>query len=117
MEKPRCLIIDDERDVEQVEYRMRDLYGKSILPNAEFVICKDYNSGILALMQQGPWDVLYLDHDIASYDENYIEKTGYSVMCFLEEEPRLLPKKIYCISASPVGRQRINQVISKLYGG
>jgi len=58
---------------------------------------------------------LYLDHDLASFEGDK-EKTGYDVICWLEENTEYLPiHGIYCVSSNPVGRSRINQVIDKLY--
>ncbi len=50
------------------------------------VIARTYDEGIRELTYNGPWDLLLLDHDLASF-VNGIEKTGYDVMCFLEENP------------------------------
>jgi hypothetical protein len=63
----------------------------------------------------GPWDVLYLDHDISSYEDGR-EYTGYDVMCFLEANPHLLPREIRLVTANPAGRVRMQAVIEKLYG-
>ena len=93
----RVLLIDDLRD-----------------RNAD-VTARNYNDGIKQLKENGPWDLLLLDHDIASYDNQHQEKTGYHVMCWLEENQKYLPADVRCISASPVGKERINQVICKLY--
>ena len=77
-------------------------------------------------------DELYIDHDLGSD-----QRTGYDLMCVLEDahigarwSPRKelinglinatkseLPKSITCVSDNPAGRQRIQQVIDKLYGG
>lgn len=70
--------------------------------------CRTYAEGIESL-KEGGWDVLWLDHDLGE------EKTGYDIMCFLEENPKYLPGKIVCVSANPVGRKRIEQVIDKIY--
>lgn len=93
----RTLLIDDERtmDVTQIERR--------------------YAQGIYALENEGPWDILYLDHDLAgTYQRG--EVTGYTIMCWLEKNPQFLPGKIICVSSNPPGRARIEQVIRKLYG-
>ena len=84
------LLIDDERNI-----------------NADMIV-RNYSLGISAL-QIRIWDVLWLDHDLGE------EKTGYDVMCWLEQNLGFLPKKIVCISSNPVGKKRINQVIEKLY--
>lgn len=78
-------------------------------------IARDYFAGIEAL-ELGVWDVLLLDHDLASYEDDGTERTGYDVMCWLEEHPEYLPRKeIKIVSANPVGRARMQIVIDKLY--
>ena len=84
---------------------------KTVLPADR--IARTFDDGIKALKQEGPFDILYLDHDLGDPDPN---KTGYGVMNFLEANPELLPKKIICISSNPPGKQRIQMVIDKLYG-
>jgi hypothetical protein len=94
----KTLLIDDMRDIKAD------------------VIARTYNEGIKALKSQGPFDILYLDHDLASYDEYGREKTGYDIMCFLEVNLRYLPASIVVVSSNPVGRRNMEVVIDKLYG-
>ena len=103
MKKERTLLIDDTRDLASAD-----------------VIARNFDEGIRQLSLNGPWDVLLLDHDLASYDEAGREHTGYDVMLWLEEQvvnnkPGALPGRIECVSANPVGRERIKAVIRKLY--
>lgn len=79
------------------------------------VIARNYWSGLWALTSQ-KWELLYLDHDLHSYDEVGREWTGYDIMCFLEAHPEHRPERILCISSNPAGRARIEVVIEKLYG-
>lgn len=79
------------------------------------VLARNYDEGIRQLQLNGPWDLLLLDHDLASFDENGKESTGYDIMCWLEANTQFLPKKIECVSANPVGRARITLVINSLY--
>lgn len=95
----RTLLIDDYRSLASAQ-----------------VIARNYDEGIKQLELNGPWDALLLDHDLGSYNDDGQEMTGYSVVCWLEENTEYLPKHIQCVSSSPVGRQRINMVINKLYG-
>lgn len=57
-----------------------------------------------------------LDHDLSIDDilkqDNFKEKTGYDVICWMEEN-NVWPEFIQCHSANPWGRDRINQVINK----
>lgn len=87
----RILLIDDSRNMDVTK------------------IARDYYEGVLALSCRR-WDLVYLDHDLGG------DKTGYDIMCWLEEHQDCLPPKIVCISANPPGRDRINAVIKKLYG-
>lgn len=89
-ETPNILLIDD----------LRTIIGA--------VTCRTYAEGIAAL-QATYWDTLYLDHDLGE------EKTGYDVMCFLEANPDRLPGKIKLVTSNPVGRERMEVVIRKLY--
>lgn len=78
-------------------------------------VARDYFSGIEAL-ENAEWDILLLDHDLACYDEDGKEWTGYDVMCWLEAHPEHLPKQeIRIVSSNPVGRNRMQTVIDKLY--
>lgn len=65
--KPRVLLIDDLRNLEAN------------------VIARDPIEGIRQLRLCGPWDVLLLDHDMATYEEDGTEITGYDVLLWLEE--------------------------------
>lgn len=82
------------------------------------VLCRTYSDGEKALRLMGPWDVLYLDHDLGSMGiertETGKELTGYSIMEFLENNPQYLPKKIVVVSDNPVGRKKIEVVIERL---
>jgi len=73
---------------------------------------------IAALEKLGPWDLLLLDHDLNSFDPDVgKEYTGYDIMCFLETNPHLLPKKTKLVTDNSAGRKRMALVLDKLYGG
>lgn len=91
----RILLIDDMRNI------LADRTART------------YDDGIKALETEGPWDVLYLDHDLGDPDER---KTGYGIMCWIEANPQFKPAKISIVSANPVGRKNMLVVIQKLYG-
>mgnify|MGYP003439180954 FL=1 len=100
---PRILLIDDTRDETSPEVSRRvDL------------IARNYWAGIDALVVMGPWDLLFLDHDLNSF-ENDREYTGYNIVNFLEDNPHFMPKDVQIVSSNPVGRQRMGVVLSKLY--
>ena len=80
--------------------------------------CRTYEEGIKYL-QKGPWDLLLLDHDLGDFifEGTYMrEKTGYDVLCWLERNPQFLPKRIELVTANPVGRQRMESLVRRLYG-
>lgn len=105
----RTLLIDD----------MRNIAGDRV--------ARTFDDGIAALTNEGPWDILYLDHDLGEVDGHGSEiprevdgelymPNGYGIMCFLEANQQYLPKKIQIVSSNPVGRAKMQVVINKLYG-
>lgn len=96
----RCLLIDDIRTPDMVSLE------------EDVQIARTYDQGIECL-REGNWDILYLDHDLGDPDER---KTGYGIMCFLEQNIDLLPKEIVLVTANPVGRKNMQAVIFLLYG-
>jgi hypothetical protein len=89
----RILVIDDLRTFSEATSHART-----------------FADGVTALVSE-KWDKLYLDHDLGE------TKTGYDVMCWLEINPKCLPREIILVTSNPVGRQRMQMVIDKLYGG
>lgn len=102
----KVLLIDDTRTVDFIERRY------DATPTT---IARNFAEGINALKNGGPFDLLLLDHDLASYDEEGNELTGYKIMLFLEEHPEYLPGQIVVVSSNPVGRDKMQVVIDKLY--
>jgi mRNA-degrading endonuclease YafQ of YafQ-DinJ toxin-antitoxin module len=70
---------------------------------------RTYNEAIIALTNDGPWDIVYLDHDLGG------KKTGYDILCYLENNKDLLPKEIRLITLNPVGRANMLMKLKKLY--
>lgn len=89
----KTLLIDDVRNIEATK------------------IARTFDEGISALKEE-VWDILYLDHDLAEEDP---KKTGYGIMCFLEENKQYLPKEIILVTSNPVGRKQMEVIINKLY--
>lgn len=59
------------------------------------------------------YDVVSFDHDLGEYF------TGYDIICVLEERQQegfRVPRKMFCHSDNPPGRERIKQVIRKIMG-
>jgi len=85
------------------------------------VIARNYFEGVRQLQLNGPWDHLYLDHDLGGMGNDSFcpvknrEMTGYDVMCWLEEHPEFLPAKITLVTDNPVGRQKMQTIIDRLY--
>jgi hypothetical protein len=102
----RYLLIDDIRT-----------FGSNDIPKPndfeEWEHAGNFDAGIFALKFEGPFDVLYLDHDLVEVDPL---KTGYGIMCFLEANPVFLPKRIVLVTSNPVGRKNMQVVIDRLYG-
>ncbi len=78
---------------------------------ANAAVARTFNAGIAFLQEEGPWDLLLLDHDLG--DPNP-KKTGYDVLCWLEEHPRYMPKDIRLVTQNPVGREKMQPLINKL---
>ena len=76
------------------------------------VTARTFNEGIRALTEQGPFDILYLDHDLGEDEQSH---TGMGIMDFLEINPQYLPKVITIVSSNPVGRRNMQVVIDRLY--
>lgn len=76
---------------------------------------RNYADGIAAL-QERQWDVLYLDHDLGDFSgPNGRERTGYDVVCWLEQNPEFMPKKVVVVSSNPVGRSNIAAVLGRFF--
>lgn len=75
-------------------------------------IARNYREGIECLRKDS-WDVLYIDHDLGDF-QNGREYTGYDILCWLEEHPKYVPKKIIVITANPSARVKMDLVLEKL---
>lgn len=95
----RFLLIDDLRKWDDI---------LSIQPEDEYQIARSYKEGI-EYLKASRWDILYLDHDLGC------KKTGYDILCWLEEHPEKLPLDISFVTSNPVGRERMQQVKERLY--
>ena len=76
------------------------------------VIARTFDAGIHALKYLGPFDILYLDHDLGEEDGHH---TGYGIITWLEQFPEYLPGEIKIITANPVGLQQMRVVRDKFY--
>lgn len=117
--------VGQSRDVEEMEGGVKryyfEVYGEAQtralliddLRNIKAdVVARTYDDGIRALQFMGPFDILYLDHDYGDPDP---AKTGYGIMCWLEEHPEFLPGSIFLVTSNPVGLAKMQVVIDRLY--
>lgn len=74
-------------------------------------IARTFDEGISYLRNEGPWDVLLLDHDLG--DPNP-KKTGYDILNWLEERPEYIPADIKLVTMDPVGRLKMQPLIERL---
>ena len=104
----RQLLIDDFRTWEMI-----DGDGRYARPHegAERMQARTFDEGIMLLRDEGPWDMLYLDHDLGAFDSF---KTGYGIMCFLEEHPEKLPVEIIFVTDNPVGREAMVAALNSI---
>lgn len=93
----KTLLIDDERSIVYVN----NMWKVQITD-----VARTFAEGINTL-KQGNVDTLLLDHDLACFDDDGKELTGYSIMLFLEEHPEYLPKNIVLVTSNPVGRSKM----------
>lgn len=94
----RILAIDDRRECQ----------GATVL-------ARTYQEGMDCLFKMGPWDELWIDHDLASYDNKGREKTGYDILSSLEALwPVHRVDVIVLLTDNASGRPRMIQVIEKL---
>lgn len=91
------LLIDDKRSLAGITKTVRN-----------------YNTAIDAL-KETLWNLVVLDHDLGDFDENGKERTGYDILCWLEQNQQYLPKRIELITNNPSARLRMQLVIDKLY--
>ena len=98
------LLIDDMRNETSLE-----ALGHVTMPTRTV---RTYDEAIKVLSTEGPFDLVYLDHDLG---EDEMAKTGYGIMNFLEANTQFLPGKIILVTSNPVGRRQMQTVIEKLY--
>lgn len=74
-------------------------------------VARTFEDGIEALKNEGPWELLLLDHDLGQEDG----KDGTGIVNFLEQNTSCMPKEVRIVSSNPVGRNRMQLVINKIY--
>lgn len=125
----RRLLIDDKR------YDKQDIYG---IPVCDVVVRNPLN-GVLALIQMGSFDELYLDHDMGQgthirvgmnpgghfsihqidSGEDHLpfgdfEYSGYGVLCFLEEFKEFRPKAVILVTDNASARVKMSKALEAM---
>jgi len=80
-----------------------------------WTVARTYDEAIEELSTKN-YDIVSLDHDIASYREDGREMTGYDIALWLAERKHNgghVPYHIYIHSANPVGQRNIQSVIDR----
>lgn len=78
-------------------------------------IARNYDEAI-HLLSTHHYDIVSFDHDIASWDENGREMTGYDVLLWIVQRKMdglVVPNEYRIHSANPVGRDRMKGVIQR----
>lgn len=82
-------------------------------PNPHYSVARTAGQAKTAMIDKS-WDVIYVDHDLASFDETGKETTGYDVLkWFFEETNRPLPTRFVLLSSNPVGRRNLVELIKQ----
>lgn len=79
-------------------------------------VCRTYQDAIEALKSQY-WDVVLLDHDLGCFEEidgRRVELTGTDICRFLLAYPEYRPGRILLVTANPVGKQRMQELIDDM---
>lgn len=72
-------------------------------------VARTYDDGIAQLKEKLP-DLLLLDHDLGEVEP---DKTGYGIVCFLEEND-IKPKEIRLVTANPVGAMKMEAALESM---
>lgn len=72
-------------------------------------VARTYDEGIAQIKEKNP-DLLLLDHDLGHEEP---EKTGYGIVCFLEEN-NIKPKEIRLVTSNPVGAMRMEAALESM---
>lgn len=105
----KVFVLDDLRDARSA-YQSAGLPVTSIETDT-VIIARTFEAGLRMIYDHNPQDLWVLDHDLGCYDDLGREQTGYD---FLKEIikylPYKLPSQVISCSASPAGRNKINNL-------
>lgn len=89
---------------------------REVPPSCEgWDVARNHDEAI-KLLSSNEYDRVSLDHDIASWNDDGREMTGYDIVLWLAERKHngdYVPPKIYCHSANPPGKASIEAVITR----
>ena len=100
---------------------MKNLYVDDIreLPSLyqieQWDVARTYDDAI-SLLSTNTYNLVSLDHDIASYDNDGNEQTGYTIAKWIVQrkfDNLPIPNKVISHSANPVGYNNIMQLVNK----
>lgn len=80
----------------------------------EWDIARSFHQAIV-MLEQYPYQVVSLDHDLASF-YGQKEMTGYDIamwMVYKKNEGVYVPRQVFVHSANPIGSQNIQAVIDR----
>lgn len=91
-----------------------------IPPDDSYDIARTFNDAILSLMAN-EYEEIYLDHDLACWDADGKEKTGYGIVLWLAEQVHTVPDfvapmRYYMLTDNSVGRKNMAGVIERYLG-
>ena len=95
LDPPRILLItNEEKDI------------------AADLVVNSYEEGRRVLLDEGPWDVLYIDYQL---EDSFIPpRTGLTILQDLKEFPENIPRKIELVSTDPWHNSMMRKEIDKL---
>jgi hypothetical protein len=67
-----------------------------------------FRDGIEALDKEGPWDILYLDHDLGPIGD------GTDIMNWLSRNKHKMPLEIKFVTANPDGLKRMKNILENI---
>ena len=71
---------------------------------------------VITLIENNSYDTIYLDHDLASFEADGKEKTGYDIVLHRVQRKMdglLVPKNYYLLTANPVDYENMLAVINR----
>lgn len=99
----RILILEDTAE--------RIFKFKKNLEGAELFITDVPKECINQLINHGPWDYLFLDHDMGNIFMKPGDGTGYEVAKYLSDHPLLTPSRVIIHSMNNIGAAAMMRVL------